>query len=367
MLKLINLDQMDLFNTKLVKVNKKLEFFNESLTVLNVKRVFTSKPNSGITKLYNEIELSTPKQTKIKDVEFIGQISFKDDIKKIVTYQEEINLTELVSDNMNCQHCNIKRYRNIYNVFMVKGKLKIIGSSCSEKFFGLDIDNLLSIYDSFYQSLDKDDFKTGKDYYSLDQIIKSVNIATAQYKTPWIKMETMDLIKGVLFSNLTDKVEIEETKTKLIDKYSNIDVSNNFNFNIYNILFENNELREYYTLSNIGLACWSIWKINQIELIISNDSRFIGDIKEKITFTAEITNYVIFDGDYGQQALICFTDTDNNEYKSYTACSTKLFDSIEINKSYNFKATVKGHKKEVDYKTKNEVERTFLTRVSIVK
>jgi len=389
------------------KANKKLEFFNEKIEILNVtkKSEIENSNNFEFVNRFYEIEISDIQQTKINNVEYIGNISFKKDIPMIYTVDENVNLTHMINKNMTCQHCNIKRDRNSYHVFKENGKLKTIGSSCVLKYYGIDIEKALNIYRSVLSEEEKQAIENSMSYgykadyrFTLKSYIKATAYITNNF-TFWEKGISNRKINSMFFlnpNNIEDKKvlndyadfiekfddeKFELLAEKVIIKLSEIKKNeSNFNFNIYSAFMDNeNEIKKSFSSKNSGLVTWFIFSANKEKkeikktekVIVKNDSDFIGTIKDKIELTVKIINIHSFNNDYGTQIILTCKDSSNNYLKCFTAESSKagnflMYTDNIIDTEIKIKATIKSHGIDTYINKGINTKVTTITRIKII-
>ena len=156
-----------------------------------------------------------------------------------------------------------------------------------------------------------------------------------------------------------NKEKINSIYNFLIEDYQNKVCENDFDWNVYNQLFnEEKTLRSYCT--SIGIAAYAIWKsINsRIEKKFTNRkaSEYVGKIGEKVELDVTVYRIVCMDTKYGTSELVLMKDQNHNSIKTFYSGS-KI--DWEIDRTYTIKGTVKNHDM---YK---EVKQTQLTRVSL--
>ncbi|GAF92274.1 unnamed protein product, partial [marine sediment metagenome] len=254
---------------------------------------------------------------------------------------------------------NINRYRTKFFVFNDENKeLKVIGSTCVNEWFGLDILKALEIYTESLKDLAEDEDIKGGGSYSyygdhLDFLIKAIAYVTDNFNLAWKSVakyeqestsaSVSNLITALAntkydcyrtiaedfdtFKNTLSEDFIEKNKKLLIENYLNIEPKNDFEHNIKNNLFytdDDGQLRDF--IESRGVVCWSIWKANN-DLRVKNseqqskkESEYIGTEKEKLeNLKLTINKMFEFESQYGLCKLMLMTDESGNSFKWYNS------------------------------------------------
>jgi len=376
------------FLEKLKKLNKRLSKYNQKIETLSTISKIEKRtsdiidpfdpPNHKIYKVeVCESEISEPEILGKQKVTFLGIISIKNGIKEIFNnkHDENIILGNILKDRLTCDHCNIKRYRTKFFIFKdAKKEIKIIGSSCVDEWFGLDIRKALETYSSFVETIERE--FSGSNYcpmYDLSSLILNLTYVTKMFNLSWKSLKDYDnntmkdiyLLKDALkSSNYYDKEVIQDYKNYieknitnkkaflngqeqlLIDNYEKMVPQNDFEHNIKNnLFFEDGTLRD--DIKSPGIVCYAIWKVNndsKLKKVEDNKefapSEHIGNIGDRIELKLNCFFIKEIDSIYGSSYLIAFKDENGNNFKSYYS-GTKI--NFEITKSYDLKGTVKKH------------------------
>lgn len=387
------------FKNNLTDLNKKLSTIgDEQIEILSIENFDVQEEKFVIEKVkvtVNELELN-----KIPNHTYLGFVSFKNDIPSIYAHKES-NLSQLISkrlDNqtMTCDHCQVKRRRVSYHVFNDNntGSVKIIGSSCAQKYYGYDIDKLLSVYENFTEDWNEEKLEYGSyqkhhAMVRLNDVIKVTAYNTEFFKETWTSGETghwvtntfttrdKDLQKDyeefVVKNDLNNEEKTNQIRQNIIDTFSSVDPSSSdFEFNIFFNLFDkdeygNVELKVNVLFSRLGVVAWAIWKANQVQVDETKESNFVGDIKEKINISnVKLLGYKTIDTGYGWSMIITLQDEQGNYFKVFSSTGTKFSSSIlelESNSIISIKGTIKDHI--VDQYLNNK-KVNLLTRVSLI-
>jgi hypothetical protein len=377
------------FYIKLNKINKKLGKYGQEISILSTSERIIKNEETGKATILVDIELSGPQVLHNgKNVTYVGVVSFKDGIKQIFSNDETICLGDIPDSNLVCDHCHINRYRVKYFFFKEEGKLVSIGSSCAVDYFGMDVERYLDVFTASMNDLDSE-FGTGSKYYDMDSLQKVLNAVYATtngFKGYWVSKDkaevngnvsTSSAIKGLLNPPRAPygkeereimqnaETEIGDKTPELLKKVAekwNINPSNDFEHNIVNNLFYNDEegkreLREFVISPGIvGYAIYAALATPESKEKIN--SEWIGTIGEKILTIVKVVDRKIIDSIYGQTTLVSMRDENGHSFKTFT---TSVASGWEIGRTLNIKGTVKAHN---EYKG---VKETLLKLVKEVK
>ncbi|KKL73222.1 hypothetical protein LCGC14_2077070 [marine sediment metagenome] len=377
----------ELFNEKLEKLNKKLAKYNENIKVLSTTE---SSENNFIEVT---AEISEPKITGKKNVEYIGMVSFKNGIREIYNINSNFILGDLEDEKFICEHCNINRYRTRFFFFLEDGKLKSIGSTCVDEYFGYNILKMLHVYTIGSNSLANE--KGFKVYQGtpLDILIWYTAYVTNNFNAIWKSQEKYEyestisdvysiqsVLKELGYNNSDSDVQgyvafhlkhkdgnmVKETKKLLLEKYKDFVPKNDFEHNIKNNLFyDDGTLRD--SIIKEGIIAWTIWKINndlkKVKLEkFEKESEFVGTVGEKFEdWILSVRDTFDLMTQYGYCQLVIFNDEIGNTLKWFNSGKT----NFSVGDSYKLKGTIKKHE---DYLTKNEkiIKTTVITRCKII-
>ena len=379
----------DLFYQKLAKINKKLSKYGQEISILTHTERTIKDEETGKACIMVDVNLSGPVILHNgKNVKYVGVVSFKDGIKQIFSNDETISLGDIPDSDLVCDHCHVNRYRVKYFFFKEEGKLISIGSSCAVDYFGMDIERYLDVFTASMNDLDED-FGVGSKHYDMDSLQKVLNAtfaASQGFKAYWISKEKAeingDASTSAKIRNLLnpprapygtyERESMQNAETaignmtpellkKVAEKW-NINPSNDFEHNIVNNLFYNDEagkreLREFVVSPGIvGYAIYAALATPEQKENIN--SEWIGTIGEKILTTVKVVDQKTIDSVYGQTTLVSMRDEAGHSFKTFT---TSVASGWEIGRTLNIKGTVKAHN---EYKG---VKETLLKLVKEVK
>jgi len=301
-----------------------------------------------------------------------------DNKEGITQHVEKVEYTE--RENM-CDHCNTKRSRNTIYVLRQNDTDELIqvGKNCMSEY--LSLDSLRQIeaatWCNFYMNeeseFDCDRTPYIEEAFDVDLILRIACHFTMKngYKKSDEEFSTKDEVKYFL-SRLTNVRMTEEERAELEAEFSEIDLiteraaaskiafaakeaDSAFALTV-NEIFEKGAITEKY----VGyLACIPYLYIKQLEsekqLKEKQKSNHIGEIKERLDLTVQITSSRSFDSQFGTSYLYIMKDEAGNELKTFTG---RYF--AEQDKFMKIKATVKSHD---EYKG---IKCTMLTRMKIL-
>jgi len=288
-----------------------------------------------------------------------------------------------------CDHCNQKRYRkDTYIVRHTDGTHKQVGSTCIKDFLGHNNPHLLATWaetilsaDDIATSCEDPDLFGGSrgnswNLFTLDKYLETV--AAIIRVQGWVSRgkaydygmyATADLAYDIAYRGWNKPnraVEVEkkigqptvediETTQKAIEwakNFSQKELINDYLFNI-NTIAESGLVNA----SMIGYAA-SIVSSYLRTLVQTKtkknftESKYISTVGEKDTFTLELLKTVPIDGYRYSSVLHIFKDNKGNRLVWFSSSKT-----LEEDKTYNVKATVKAHS---EYKG---IKQTVLTRI----
>ncbi len=370
------------FLSKLEAVNKRLQRKGSPLFVV-VEHVEHIKniDDVGNTRKWVEITLEGPKTMKVT-CEFVGSITFVEGVKQIFSLDAaDVSLGSIPADRLVCDHCKVNRFRVKYFFFRSEGKLLSIGSSCAKDYFGWNIEAYLDAYNimidaSFALQEDEGFGGRGSRLTFLNDMILATYVASEGFKATWIsksntdyaKVPTSIIINSVLFpgkskviaeakaeaAKLLDDTYYAKVQDKLIEKFGDVNPSNDFEFNIQNNLFDAEGLREFVVSPGIvGYAIYSAMheKIESSE----SASSFLGVVGQKLTVEVRVLETKKIDTQYGQSLLLVMETPDGNIVKSFSTAAFAY--NVIVGSTYKVTGTVKSHDM---FNGKNS---TMLTRI----
>lgn len=282
---------------KLDEFNKKLNFLNKRLTkygkpplefheINRYKRLLKFQYHQDEVDEFVDryVEFANIEITGIesfkkddKDYRFIGNIKYQGDIKQVSCLNEKY-IEYFDRDYKICDHCHTNRYRKSYNLFEANGKVIQIGSSCSQDYFGYDVEKFLDIYLQTYflvKEEDRMDLEVYRgslvqDFVTIFNVIKNVTVDF----TKWEKKQedeyynnipsSVTKIRGLLFdieqskeSNITLNKVPEATLERIRDYWNKQELSS-FVINVCEAL-----KKDYATYESVGFYSYAIFKAMQ--------------------------------------------------------------------------------------------------------
>ena len=397
---------LNTFEGRLSKINKRLAKIKGTtpVTVISTveKEVKTGENVFGEPKFetFLDMELSLPETTKHLGFTYKGTISIKDGIPTIFSVDPDKSLTHI--EEMRCDHCGYNRKRNSVYVFNKDdGTEVVIGATCANEFFGIKVKEILTMFYTFISDINEESCNGGGGRgfrgYDMNELIR-VTLVEYGHNSFYVKKDpygddyygqddnwkepTTSKVSGLLFAihnpNKTSEYKksieqyvedarkvasIDEVKELLIKYYGGLDPKeNNFNFNVVNALFLNNEkeLRKAIPYKVMGMVVWAIFnalnKEGQSEKKEKKINAYIGNVGDKITVSGKVA-LVRSCGSYaynGPTSLLIAIDTPEGQCKTFT--TSKTLTDVEQGDEVTVTGSVKSHE---DYKG---FKSTMLTR-----
>lgn len=332
--------KQDDYEETLAKLNKKLAKYNEiakeisrkeyEVTVTEEDREFLQTIERKEKRL--EVILETPSIVgKHNEVELLGIASLEDHCKQIYSVGD----VNLHNEPLRCDHCKENRYRVKYFFFREKktGEIKCVGSTCCQEYFGIDVEQVLSGWDTFLGSVEE--LKEDEDYWGggrkasyYGHHIGTV-IALTAYSTKdgkWIPKSNGDfeaistseqirnLLNNARFETEREKREREEYYKTLPKNFiqevlnflpgylQNLGRETSFTCNIQEALTEKNTegkevIRQYIAPHALGTAAWGIFdaikKIRTKDIPNNKVNEYLGKIGDKLEIEGAIENIVV--------------------------------------------------------------------------
>jgi len=370
------------FMDYLERMNKKIKKFGKAITIENTEEAtkYDDRKNPYQVVL---VTLSNPEiVSNGKNVTSVGMISIKDGIKTVYNTNEKFVLNTM---ELRCDHCNKNRKRNKYYVFEENGKALMIGSGCSEEYFGINVEGYIQSYFDYFGTPDDEDSK-GEDFSNISNygdninvVIQAVYLATNKW-TKYLSRDKAEImgttstatsVAGILGNKFEyiynrdyslrpelEGLDCEEVKKTLISKYSNMVPTGDFEYNIKSMLFyEDDTLRDVF--KSVGIVAFAIFKAMQREPEEGpkQESKYLGAVGDKVQCKVTLKDVRSFDTMYGTSYLMTFDDEAGNVIKTFT---TGAIVDVEVGTVLTIKGTIKVLE---EYKG---VKNTQLTRVKIV-
>jgi len=274
-----------------------------------------------------------------------------------------------------CHHCNTKRKRSKVHVFVnTQGEEKIIASSCSKEYWGIDVENVIgNIF--FYSQLEQyirsyipqQSAEFHSNVYSkiVYAVIKKDNCLhpASQYDSTALKSNMhYDTYRGIT----TDKFDKDQLKkildsvkewdeTKLFEYWKCFDAKTSFENNVRSAIF-GESLNASFFVWAVYLYMIAAGDIADPKAITAESlkSEYVGKVGEKLDLKkATVVSQFWKDTGYSAFYVVKLVDPSGNFYTVFDSS-----DRFDVGDSYSFSSTVKSHS---EY---NGVKSTVLTRLS---
>jgi len=373
-------------NKKLVKVNQpELRIVSVDMKSYPAYDVF-DKPIMLNEYTYN---IEIPDITGLDNVEYIGAISYKTGIKTTYSEDDSIILNEIPEDRLKCDHCNINRYRNIYYIFKKDENLMVIGSACAKDYFGHDIGKILNILNRIVEPISEESLFNWSGYskgFYISSIVLPVLFATKNAEHNWIgknkamesgAVPTSHIVSNFVnptsgfrrtfewadyltfIENYTDQ-DIIDIMERLYTKWGNIELSGNFDYNVYNQLFDvSHDHTRRNICTSIGIVGYAIYALlreeNEAKIKseeVKLESLYQGEIGDRLELDIQVIFKYFVDNAYGGCDLVKMQDENGNVYVWFASGNFVP----NLGSYYHIKGTVKKHD---EYKGDKQ---TILTR-----
>lgn len=357
--------KIDEFNKKLNFLNNKLvKYGKQKLEAHEIERYTKSvkyQNNDGewdyMTVEFSDFEITGLESFKKDDKEyrFIGSIKFEDGIKQI-SCLDETYIEFFDRDYKVCDHCHTNRPRKSYNLFESEGKVIQIGSTCSQDYFGYDVDKFLNIYLQVEslgeEDLDKPEYYRGSVARSFDIVFNVIRYVTTDF-TKWEKKQeynapnSVDKIRGLLFdidqikkSNITFE-SIDKGLLEKIRNYWNKQERSSFVINVCEALKV-----DYVTEKSTGFYSYAVFKaFQEIRKENAKNEGKLSTYKDgdRPTLNVTVTSHKIIEipayNGHGSEpmAIVNFTTDDGVRYMT----KSTGFDVVRKIKAGD-KLTIKG-------------------------
>lgn len=363
------------------------------------KRIFTVYPDDlsiDEKKYYEVIDAVMVYETlKYKDWDFVGTISndnhsinviLKNPIMDDVTIPDRF----YTNDAQLCEHCNISRYRKetfiVHN--FVTNEFKQVGRSCLKEFMGIEITSVMNVYDKFLE-LEK---QIRSLLYDEDREVSFRNNAAEQFSVQNIMQRAVAMFR--LHGYVSSKEQQQEgggmsNKSKIISDINNtnpeyffvkpheltdeiaIEATNILNYfkdefiknpSAYSSDFWKNVNTiindDFLTYREIGfIACLPVMYTKSLASKIKGEkSAFVGNIGDKLNMQITYKRSYFVETAYGAMEIVNMQDSKGN----IIVWKTSTNHSMEVDKSYNVKFTVK------DQTTYKDIKQTIVTRLKVV-
>lgn len=363
---IIHASNKNAFEEKVTKLNSKahklgLEFY----------QYFYDKSYEENNENYLPVYISGPLLVKADGWEFIASLTHLTNEDCLIFPISNKSMPDIYKTSGSaCEHCNQNRKRNqtyiLYNES--KDKYMQVGSSCLKDFIdGFNID-----------SIDKNLDFVSKTYETLNEF-KNKNTGEPTFNLPVFIAKTIVEIdrNGWVAKSKSDGESRHPTCLNVINDYDNLTYTNDQLDKALDIIRYVENLPEEKTRDNSYLTnIQTIAKLNFVQYrtiglassMVSvynfnnkpkqeNNSKFVGEIKERKIFNLSFKRGTSYGTDYGMTNIYTFEDKDSNVF----VWRTTTYNEFEKDKEYKIKGTVKLHNV---YKKINQTE---LSRCEVIK
>ena len=312
------------------------------------------------------VDIDVVGKYKVCGYEFVATLEWDDDtnsniIKKI---SSEVFVPEVYRTRNWCDHCNTNRVRK--NTVLLRNEetneYVQVGKACVVDYLGVDIENYAS-YISLWEDLDEIqsdiEFVSTKQCYEVEEILCETIEFVSKYgyvssraseengseKTSsrvWNAINRTTVCGEIIEPYLAITDESKEKAKEVIEFIKNCDDSGNDYVGNLKILIQK---RAVYG-NNFGLVVsmvgYYLREVNKNKSKSESTSEYIGNVGDKVTFTATPTCVYSYESEYGWNYIYKFL-VDGNEVVWKTS---KFLESEELTVKGTVKSTqvYKGHK-----------------------
>lgn len=364
--------------------------FNEEIEIIS-DRIYCNDEYEQM----RELEISEPLTNKKPNVRYLGTKKYQDDIPVIYEVNHDLKLYE---QKDRCDHCKKNRKRHVYHFFEDHGTIKMIGSNCSEEYFGINFEAIILKYWSFIQELIiydelEDDPLDGNRSHDLDSFInsdellaitlyciKKFGFTSKQNEDPYSgRISTATTVTCLLTpanederrtksaaliardDTLIDNIKayiLEQTCAELQDSYS---YNLRENWSICD--GQNRHLRKDLSFHRIGILVYSIFKA-YLHLTQSDEeqhaSEWIGERGDKLETEVKIMSTRPFSHAYGTGTIVSLIDMNHNKLTWFSSKPVNFNELIGEKCRAKFKI-----KKHDEYKNQKITTITHFKSISI--
>ena len=368
---------LDEFKNKFNKIVAKAEKYGVATPSYTIKE--TEIDYEGIDVEVYEIEITMDEVIRIGEYELVG-INQLNVNEYIFTSLTDVVVPKEIQTKYICEHCNTNRKRKIYYIVQnQKDKsFKVVGSSCTKEYLGIDINTFHSKITRIMDDLSE--FSSRKiniqtirvenvltnliAIYKLNEDLLTYNYST--YKD-WLKSFMYDLTIGNAYNQEVEDVEIyikqhkEELHKEVQEVLNELDKmqdDNEYIFNLKKILIG----KEFMNKKFVSYILYSYMLVhNRIKArrrremkANKNSNEYLGTVGDKIELGVTVEKVLKFEGYYGTTCMNILTDEQGNTLVWSTGRA------LEEGKEYKLKGAIKEHK---EYKG---TKQTILTRCRVI-
>lgn len=332
----INKAFLPMVREHVLKFSNKFDKYGYGDITFNVsnERRCDDKSSSKYNQILVDVEIEA--SYKINDYEFVASLEYHDDIgcNIVKKLSDDVYMPEEYRTTTKCDHCGVDRYRK-YTVVLrntVTDEYVQVGKSCVKDYLGVNAENYVS-YLSIFDNMDQyiDSISTDKSLrpiiaYSVSDILRQtyeyVNRFGYQSKASayengcdptssrvFMAMNHVTDMHGrVIYDEYALSDESADYEKSVRDFFEAVEDSSDYIFNLKNILrSECVESKDFgLVVSAVGTYIRMIKKVEEEKKNASNPSNYVGNVGDKITFTAKPVCVYSAEGMYGMSYIYKF-------------------------------------------------------------
>lgn len=414
----VNVLNLDWIKEKILVYNKKAKKLNlNEIELLEENRRIEKKSFNGEKKVIELVDISFNYEIltfdKGKIIAKINHLSYdEENLFKVYDYEaiEKIGIEKIKTLTCKCEHCNSNRKRKRTYLIKINNEEKIIqvGKTCMKEYTSIyNIDAVLNTYDlldDLEEQIKRDSLFTEKEeyFFNTTDILLLVNEEVKKNgyisKTKAINSTKLVPTSAIIYDMIYNEHAIEELQVKkeydkninnllkeieekinyivnydyekyiINEKYSKLDseekklrFNDSFNFKLFEAVSNKYCKLEAVPILSAFFMSYDILVSTKEKIDLKEaeqfNSKYYGEVKEKIEVEAELKNINSFESFYGYNNINYIYTFKKDSY-TFTWITNKSLD-IEIGEKINLKGTIKEHKEF------NDIKQTVLTRCKI--
>lgn len=333
----INVAFLEKLTAKLANFNKKFAKYGNGSVTFEVSEPYAIKSSKTST-MIEVVDVTVEGSYKVCDYEFVACLDWDIETKQNIIKTASIDVKVPVEYRTRnyCDHCNTTRNRKstvlLRNV--ESGEYRQVGKGCVKDYLGRDIADYasyLSLFDNLDEFIKEDSFTSEKPLFKVRDILLQVieDVKRFGYISKAKSWDNNCLSSAqrcyAAFNRTRDEdgliCEIydvtEESMAKYLDVEEFVNNLSNEDDYIHNIQILIN--KHYVDFSNMGLVV-SIYgyflretaKREELKKTEENPSKYIGNVGDKVSFTAVPECVYSMDTEYGMYYIYKFTTSEGN-------------------------------------------------------
>jgi len=287
---------------------------------------------------------------------FLATVSHKHGTKTIFNNSDD-NFYNKDIDFKKCDHCNIKRDRNIISFFRKAETNEIvqIGSTCVKEYFGLDLVSALVAGCGFINYLNEGDFGSldanrWNDTLYFNKLL-AASILVLRHDKRYIPTNTANSVSALICDHIkgntpilrdylySDDSDWKEVSDKIYTHWSEIEPSNDFEFNVKTRFVDRNIRSEALIACGAFALLKPEFEVDKDQEEVSNRvNEHIGTKGDTLEANIHVIKEIPYNGYYGPGTVIVMLTDTGHTLKWFTSTH-----KLVLNDEKRIKFTVKDH------------------------